>query len=289
MKNCIAIVLILFLVSCKSEAKKNETTTSDINRTISADSLKSTPGQAFDWSMPKKLLDEFRKDLVDSKNRKDLALVTFLNRYKELTVRFSDSLYHRPNYADLNTLSYSEDGKISKNALEFKRKVINSGFNLTSSEGDTYVIENTGFIKNGTFKYLDKISIDFLNLYCNEIDTVCCDDAAIVIPLEILINRAYKWGEMTNRVSNTAYQKIALENYKDYLFLIFFGVDNTLAFDGEVNKYNQKLFDLMISQIKKHPLSKASIDFKQFTSLLIKENYQKTSAIEKFIKLKTKK
>jgi hypothetical protein len=289
MKNCIAIVLILFLVSCKSETKKGGLVTSDFNKVILADSLKSIPGKAFDWSMPKTLLDEFIKEVSDSKNRKDLALVKFLNRYYELTIRFTDSLNNQSNYEDLNTLSYSEDGKVSESALEFKRNVLKSGLNLIGSEGMTFVIENTSFIKDGTFKYLDKISIDFLTLYCNEIDTVCCDDAAIVIPLDILVDRAYEWGEMINKVSKTAYEKIALENYKEYLLLIFFGVDNTLAFDGEANKYNQELFDLLLSQIEKHPSSKASVDFKEFTALLIKENYLDTSAVEKFIQLKTEK
>jgi len=282
--------MVLFLLSCKSGSKQLNLSTKNNLDSIRIDSTKnsSTP-DSFDWSMPRKMMDTMVRELSDPNSHKDKIVVQFLKDYNKLTERFSESLYNLPNYDELNTLSYAPDGVIKQSAKDFQKKVIDCGLNITSSEGDTYIIENTDFIKDNCFKYLDDISLDFMNLYCNEIDTVCCDDASIVIPLDNMVLRAFEWGELAKKVAGTAYSNFTEDYYETYISLIFSGVDNTMAFDYETNKYDHNLFDLMIKTIDKHPTSKAAIDFKFFTDLLTQNNLQKTGVIEDYLKKRLKK
>ena len=67
--------------------------------------------------------------------------------------------------------------------------------------------------------YLRPLSKEFIDLYCNEIDTVCCDDASIIISTKSLVERILKWGEIVDKSSELKYAKIAESEFKDNLYL----------------------------------------------------------------------
>lgn len=192
------------------------------------------------------------------------------------------------NYDSLNTLIYG-DKKLEKQcALDFEKKVETNGLRIASSEAMIYITKNSNFIKSNTIVLIDSISIEFLNLYCNEIDKICCEDAGLIITRKELVDRIYKWGELLDKSSNLAYNKIVEDEFSGNLSLLIRGQDNTRAFDFGENKYNQESLDLMKETIAQYPNSRAANEFKNFIELLTKENFTRTKKIEEFYEEKFK-
>jgi|WetSurSiteA1Bulk_404760.scaffolds.fasta_scaffold01608_8 hypothetical protein len=238
----------------------------------------------FDWSKPTLLKQKLISELTLGNKARDKIIVDFLTEYTKLEEAFNDILYDQPNFDSLNTIAYSVDGKVYQCALDFEKEVESNGFSIATSEGMIYLSKNTEFIKSKTIEYLDSISIEFLYLYCNEIDSICCEDAALMISESSLVNRIYRWGELLEKVTKLKYEETVKSEFQSNLFLLYYGQDNTPSFDWEGGKFNQKYLDNMKSIIHKYPNSKAAREFTDFIELLEAENYQNTDKIGEFFK-----
>jgi hypothetical protein len=157
--------------------------------------------KSFDWSKPKLLKEELILQLKENKESTDSKLIKFITDYQKIVGDFNDILNNLSIYDSLNTLAYSADGTVYQCAKEFEQKVNSNGLRIAFSEGMIYIAENTGFIKSQILDLIDPISTEFINLYCNEIDSVCCDDAAVIISEKTLVDRIYCWGELLDKVS----------------------------------------------------------------------------------------
>jgi len=285
--------LLLFLLACQSKTDntqsdnivrnieiKNAINSTKLNTKSEHESQKVT----FDWSLTQTLKKKLIVDLQKDSNDIDKTIMQFLVEYGKIENDFNEILFDLSNYDSLNTLAYAPDNIVYESALNFKRKIESNGFSISQSEGMIYIAKNTDYIKSGVIEFLDSTSINFIQLYCKEIDSGCCDDAAIVISKESLIQRAFDWGNLLDKTTDLEYKHLTESKFLSYLSLIYLGQENTPSFDWTTAKFNNKLFELMTGIIEKYPKSKASKEFKEYTELLVKEGFKKTEKIDDYIK-----
>ena len=286
-------VFSLIIFSCKNEKvkklefEKQETEVLENKKYYEQEIKEETQTKTFDWTKTKLLKEKVLSELKTN-NEYDKIIINFLNDYGKIEEEFNDILFDLSSYDSLNTIAYSPNEIVYENALRFKEKVEYNGFSIAQSEGMIFIAKNTNYIKSNIIELLDSVSVDFINLYCKEIDSVCCDDAAIIISDQELIERAFNWGNLIKKVSDLEYNDIVVSEFNSYLSLIFQGQDNTPSFDWETGKFKQTLFDSMTDIIIKFPKSKAAKEFKEFTDLLVSENFENSEKVKEFITEKFK-
>ena len=238
--------------------------------------------KAFDWTKTKKLKQKLLSDLRNT-NHIDKTLISFLNELEQLEYAFNDILITLPSYDSLNTLAYSVDGLVYDNAINFERLAEKNGFSIAQSEGMIFLTMNTNFVKSEVMESLDPLSAEFLNLYCSEIDSVCCSDGAIIISEKELVLRAFLWGNLTEKSRDSEYYDRAKFNFYNYISLIYIGLNNTPSFDYDSGIYNKNLFNLMNEIIDQYPNSLAAEEFKEYTEILVEENFKQTDKVMKYV------
>lgn len=237
----------------------------------------------FDWTIPQQLKKQLKLDLDNNPNEADKLIIRFLGEYGKVEREFNDILFGLSNYDSLNTLAYAPDDVIYENAYEFKDLAESNGFSIAMSEGMIYLTKNTDFIKSSLIEVRDSISVEFVHLYCQEIEEVCCEDAGIIISDKELVNRAFCWGNFLEKAQHLEYRNIAESEFNSYLSLIYNGQENTPSFDWQTKEFSRNIFDLMIEIIKTYPDSKAAIEFKEFTELLVSEGFKRTEKIDDYL------
>lgn len=286
----IAIVSVfLTLLSCKN---RNDVSQSDNN--VKSTEIESAQTEkiiepepkitTFDWSKTQGLKRTLISELQRDSKHNDKLIMKFLDDYSKIEKDFNDILFDLSNYDSLNTLAYAPDDIVYENAIEFKNKVEANGFSIAQSEGMIYIAKSTDYIKSDLAEFLDSTSMDFINLYCQEIDSVCCEDAGIIISDKLLVKRALLWGNLLEKVKDLEYKRVAESEFYSYLLLIYSGQDNTPSFDWTTGKFNANLFKLMNSIVLEYPQSKVSKEFKGYIELLEQSDLKKTDKIDEYLK-----
>jgi hypothetical protein len=275
MKYINLLFIIILFFSCNHQSNTQNSQTTVVNS--------QTNNSGFNWSKSKTLKQKMLNDLKLKNKSNDEIIVEFLKEYGKLEAEFNEILFARPDLDSLYALIDPQAGKVSPDAKKFKKEVEDGGFKLASSEGMIYIAQSSAFIKSATIDLLDPVSVEFLNLYCNEIDTVCCEDAGLSISTETLVNRILMWGNLMDKVKDLKYNEIVDSEFYANLQLLFLGLDNTPSFDFETGKFDMELLDKMNEIIKRYPNSKATNEFKVFIKVLVSENYKKTDKIFEFI------
>jgi hypothetical protein len=285
----IPITLLLIFEGCNNRGTQKQVTQTDRNEStekVVKSALSSEVLNAFDWTKPLFLKEKLLTGIKEKNDPVDVVLMDFIVEYSKLAEEFENVLNELSCYDSLNTLAYSEDGKIFQSALDFERKVENSGFRIASAEGMIYITENTEFIKSQVMDLIDAMAQEFINLYCNEFDTISCSDAAIVIPENAIVSRIFRWGDLYDKASALKYARIAEAEFYRNLSLLYVGQDNTPAFDWETNRFNESSLNIMKGYIRQYPNSKAAREFETYIELLASEDYMRTEKVIQFLKEK---
>lgn len=293
LKTIAIISIFLTLLSCKNRNNESQSDSNIKSADIKAeiDSVKpetiidpKSEIVTFDWSINQELKSTLISELQrDSKNI-DKHIMKFLDDYSKVEKDFNDILFDLSNYDSLNTLAYAPNDIVYESAIEFKNEVEANGFSIAQSEGMIYIAKSTDFIKSDLAGFLDSISMDFINLYCQEIDTICCEDAGIRISKELLVDRALLWGNLLEKSKDLDYKRVAESQFNSYLYLIYLGQDNTPSFDWTTGKFNKRLFELMNSIVTEYPDRIAAKEFKKYIELLEESDLYKTDKIDEYIK-----
>jgi len=286
MKKATLIILIAFIVSSCGQARKQQAEIAIISE--EEQSISVTPSIQFDWGKVIVLKNSTIEELKKKEKTNDKIIMNFLNKYAKLVDEFNEILFNYRSYDSLNNLLYKERQRNEQYNLDLKNEVETNGFRLIFPEGMLEITQNTDFIKSEILSLVDAVSKEFINLYCNEFDNVCCDDAAIIISKEELVNRIYKWGEFSKKVAKLEYKKYVEDEFYSNLYLLFYGVENTPAFhwgtdDYETKKYNSESIDLMNKIIEKNSTSRAAEEFKPFVELLKNENFEETEKVKNYL------
>jgi len=232
----------------------------------------------FDYSRLIKFKEVFINDLKINSNPMDVLLTTFLEDYSKLVEEYNTMLNENE---PLNNSLYVHDS--TDNYILLRKELESNGLRLEESEGQYYIDMNSNYLKSINIDLLDELSIEFLNLYCDELDEICCEDGGIQIQKQKLVQRAYKWGEFMEKSSNNSFKEISGSEYDRYIYFIFKGLDNTPAFDWDTGKYNNELLLLMKDIIAKYPNSRASGDFQTYLKLLKESNFEFTDKISAYL------
>lgn len=278
------LAVFMTLLSCEdnnSESQKN-------NDIQGADNVAETVSLHsglvnIDWSKIQALKDQLVSDLQKDAENSDRYIMKFLDDYSKAEKEYNDILFALPNYDSLNVMAYAPEDSIEESLLAFKEEAAVHGFSIEQSEGMIYFVKHSDFIKSDIMELLDPISAEFVNLYCQEIDAVCCKDAAIVISEELLVNRALYWGDLLEKVQSSSYKDIAESSFNRYSLLVCSGQENTPSFDQKTNTFSQALLESMNKIIEEHPNANASNLFKEYIALLEQSDFKKTNEIEGYL------
>jgi hypothetical protein len=294
----IYILILLLTTTCRNQKSSTirPVPTDDSITSISLTSPQSnTPSRSqdrflklFDWDSVTTLKNNFTKYLFQNKYSQDSLIVTFLDDYSKIIRHFNEILFDLSNYDSLNTLIWADKSKVLQCAVDFEKTVENNGLKIAFSEGSIYITKNTNFIKEDIINVIDPISKEFIILYCSEVDSICCDDAAIIISKKTLTNRILKWGNLLEKTSHLMYSKIASSEFSSNLNLLYNGQDNTPAFDWTTGKFSQESIKYMNEVIQSSPNSLAAKEFRLFLDLLQKEDYTRTEKVIQFLDIKFK-
>jgi hypothetical protein len=244
--------------------------------------------ESYNWNKIKNLKLNLISELINHRQPFDKIINSFLIDYTRIENELNEILDEVNNYDSLNTIIYSDSTKVYKSARDFARMVDQNGFRIAFEEGNIFIGKNTKFLKSQTIDLVDSVSLEFINLYCNEIDSISSMDAGLVIPKKELINRIYNWGRLLDKTSKLEYNHFAESEFNYNLSLLFRGQDNTVVFDWFTKTYNQEFLSLMKETIAKYPSSKAAKEFKVYIDLLASQNYTRTPKISKFLEEKFK-
>ena len=205
---------------------------------------------------------------------KDMLLVKLKNNTENQDVLLTAFL---SNYSNLISQENIDVNKMSQKEVEAL------GYSIITSEGDKYLSKNSTFIKDGIMEYLNPLSLQFINLYCEDIDNVCCEDAGFSISRKTLVQRVLDWGRLADEAESTAFSEIAESSYSSYLYLLFNGLDNTPAFDFQTNKFNEEALAAMKDVEFNFPDSRAGQAFINYIDLLFGEEFIKTEYVEEYL------
>lgn len=275
----IALILVSLLTSCGKEKKQDEKKIITQVQNIEKDSL--APIQ-FDWTQTVRLKKSTIAELQKKEKSNDKIIMNFLNSYEKLVEELDNKLMESKDYESFSTLVYTDSKLVKQCALDFEKQVEINGFRVVQSEGTIYISQNTDFVKSKILPLVDSISIEFISLYCNEFDNICCEDAGIIISTEELVNRIDKWGELSKKVTELEYKKTVEEEFNSNLCLLLVGSDNTPSFDLETQKFDKNSINLMTKFIESHPKARATEEFKSFLELLKTEDYKQTKKIDDY-------
>jgi hypothetical protein len=274
--NLASLILICVLVSSCNNVEQNKVDSSNINNAKS----NSTSAVNYNWDKSTLLMNEVLSDLNKKEKPTDLVLVKFITDFTEHINDLNEILFNDSNYDSLNTLIYLDIENIHQSALEFKEQVELSGLSIGESEGMIYIKMNPVFFKKDILSIIDdQLAVKFIQLFCNEIEIVCCEDAGFVISEKELVIRVFEWGQLLDKTSGLSFEKMAQEKYNRYLELVFHGLDNTPSFDYHSNTFNPNLFNALQEIVNKSPTSKAASVFRPFIALLVEENMKKTEKV----------
>ena len=285
LKTIAVLAVLMTLFSCQDNNVESQAD----NNTQHADSVVDSGASAsglidIDWSKIQILKDQLVLDLQKDSENRDKYIIGFLDAYSKLEKEYNEILFASPNYDSLNVLAYAPEDNIDKSVIAFKEEAETKGFRIAQSEGMVYFTKNTDFIKSGIMEFLDPISMEFINLYCQEIDTACCRDAAIVISEELLVNRALNWGDLIDKVKESNYKDTAESSFNRYLFLVYSGEENTPSFDRKTTVFSQGLLESMKKVVADYPDANASNAFKEYIVLLEQSGFRKTNDVDAYLK-----
>jgi hypothetical protein len=205
---------------------------------------------------------------------KDMLIAKLKNNTEKQDVLLTSFL---SNYANLISKENIDVNKMSLKEVE------DLGYSITTSEGDKYLAKNTAFIKDGIMEYLNPLSLKFINLYCEDIDKVCCEDAGFSISRKTLVQRVLDWGQLADEAKSTAFSEIAESSYSSYLYLLFNGLDNTPAFDFQTNKFNQEALTAMEEVELNYSDTRAGQAFIEYIDVLFGEEFIKTEYVQEYL------
>ncbi len=275
--------LSLALIACTNTDGMEQTKSATTNLAQSIDSETIIDaGSDFDWNRALRLKAKLLQNLANQSARIDWLLSGFLNEYSDIVNDINNYLYNRDDYDSISTIVYKPEDQ-AEAATVFAGNVERSGFEIATAEGEIVIVQSTDFIKKDILIYMDSISAIFLDLYCAEIDSVCCSDGALIISNKTLLNRVYEWGELLKEMEYSEYYSMVQNKYNWNLFFMLNGLENTPFFDWESALYDQEVFNLIQDFMEKYPNSTAANDFKIFSELLVANGMKKTEKVSQFL------
>ena len=281
-------VLFVFLAFFSCETKEEGSSTHNADAHTPDESAKSelgAPTMPFDWSLTQRLKSRLLGELERDPKNSDKSVVRFLEDYAKIEKDFNEILFNLSDYDSLNTLAYAPKGGIYEKALKLKEQAEANGFVIAQAEGMIYLAPKGDYIKSGLTEVLGSTSIskEFIDLYCQEMDSPCCADGGILLSEELLVERASRWGNLLEKVEGLEYESMAESSFQKYLLLIYSGLDNSPSFDRATGVFNEDLLGMMNKELSAYPNSRGSSAFKEFIGVLEQSGFKRTEQVDAYL------
>jgi len=153
----------------------------------------------------------------------------FIEKFKE-ELKSVDSKYVKLN----RNIEGIKDAKVK----ELVQGAKDQGYYLTMSEGMLYYeVDFTEFAKYRNCN--TKAMASLLRVLAIESLQPLASDAAFIVSADVLAARTYEIEKLLSDYKGTQFEKYLAVKYKDYMTMVFFGVNNTPNFSYETNKMNE--------------------------------------------------
>ena len=277
---------LTFLVAC------GETTTTVVDQVTDSVPVVDTPAAVdpvpvntggLDWEALGNLKEQFVAALSAGEEPQDVALMGFLNQAQEVTYTINEALYGAFPEEQLNDLIYVDRAEVSPEVAALRDLMESSGYMLDQSEGSVFLSMSPTFLKAEVVDLLDAVPAQFLNMYCGELESRCCEDAGIMLEHGDLLSRFHSWGDLFDQAGGMAFEEETKSTYDGYFYLVAVGLDNTPAFDFSTHEFDPGLFAAMQQLVASAPDSRAGKELSDYMTLLEAEGMKESDAISQFI------
>jgi len=178
---------------------------------------------------------------------------------------------------DINNSTSAETEELKDLVVETAK----SGYKVETAEGAFFPIVDYSAYKEYV-QYMTEDLKAYIEIMSVESDKVPAKDAALVIPWEDLVRRAIRQEAFINKYADSSKLAEVKELHKNYMYFVFFGLNNTPLFDYQNKLMNEEAkaaygkIDLNSSD------SKVMENLKGYMELLEKDGYKLTKEVEKF-------
>jgi curved DNA-binding protein CbpA len=240
---------------------------------------------ALDWNEIEREKYLLAQNFKRSSKSEDRKIIDFLDGYRVLVNQMNQIFYEDENYHKVSSALYSNQLEIKTEVFKFFEKLENNGFKISQSEGSPFIEEKSSHLRSVLEPNIsDATVLEYLDLYLVSIDSPCCQDAALMISYDDLINRTYHWGELITKAENSSLADIASRRFANHLYLLFLGIDNTPAFDYDTGLYNNELIKKLEQHKLDYPSALSSLEVSNYLKLLESEDYIKNDNVVDYVR-----
>ena len=295
------LIVVSILLSCQNQEKhvkdnvnkKTDSIKLDETEITEQDTIHKSISQKINSAITQKkvfgkdILDDFQMN-GDKRETKinDSLFVKFLENFNAYQNNENDLLYKNSKYETWNTLAYSTDNSISKEALNFQDSVKKIGFLVGTNEGDIYLKKDPNFLNK--FKpFLSKRMNKFIDQYNIEINIPFLSDASIMISNTEHIRRIIFWEKFAKNHKYFELPSYAESQYINYLSSFMLGTDNSPICDwSDSNKIYVGVIDSYKDVISEYPNSKSAKYLMEYLEYLEQKNFKYDSSLKVDLKEK---
>ena len=239
-----------------------------------------------------------------TQSEKDYGFKYFYEKYLAIIENFNNKIYETGksefNLDALYELGQDYKGEynnsmeqkgVSKKDFEFYKKLVQFSLKLDMDEqGYTFVtLANNQFIKKNFNSFLSDEIFNYYSQLINEEANPAGRDAGLSISEKELVDRIIKWENIYKSVKMDFAKEKAKDKVSFYFDILFYGMDNTPAFNYVNNKLETGFKNAYSYLVNNYPSSVTSNIFKDYLNILKKNNFKKTTTIENFINNQTAK
>lgn len=210
---------------------------------------------------------------------KDSAFVIFDKFYDDVQKNLNE--LHQNDETDYLVLFYDEKNgekiKVPDIILNYKKDLIENGFDIAISEGSTYIKKDRNFISKNFYDFISPT----MKQYCTFLNTVVKEeteeDGALTISPTRLAERIIWLENFTELNPNFQLNDKCKGYYKYFLFLLLNGSDHSAILDERdfVNQNFALAYDFITLENSNSKTSKLVLPFYQFL-----KNKQKSKAYD---------
>jgi len=239
------------------------------------------------WLFPSFEKQKLKNSLITEGNKfiPDERIAVFLNDYNINLNSLNEILLNSDEYETLSTLIWADTLRHDPIAKKFKNKVERLGYQIATPEGILQLDKNLSFLSNDLSDHFSRPMKEYWNMYQTEQENVFAIDAAIIQPIQKIIERIVYWERFLVKYPDFVLKDQIAFEAKRYIYFLFAGMDNTPIFSSyEEGKINDEFLKGYYYAIEQYPDTDYAQNVSTYLDLLEKHEYKNGQHIEDFLK-----
>ncbi len=230
---------------------------------------------------------------ISDEQLRDTTFVLFDLFYQKVCSALNEKIANDQFFSDFTCVWYDSTGikelPFEKKYVPFRKSIEKNGFRIDCPEGMAEIGEDRSFLIPRFYKLVSPVMKEFLEGYRKEQDTPFQHDAGIVISEMEYVKRLIQWETFIEK--NPGFIRIdrAREIYRMYFTFFLIGMDNTPAYDEEINEEGEEVLTALEPYYKtaytylkkKYPNSLTYAKVKPYWKAVDEKNLDKMNQLEK--------